>query len=154
MKKHFKPLTLLMSFLLILTLLSGCGNGGEAALVLTNGVIYTVDGDNWQNEPAEAVTVDANGIILFVGSAAEAYMHQWGYTSVMCLVPHFIDASIYKAFYDSGELALRINLAGGRSGSGWDPCYLTSIYDAADAFDMPHRMQCGYRVTGNNALLL
>jgi len=52
MKKHFKPLTLLMSFLLILTLLSGCGNGGEAALVLTNGVIYTVSGDNWQNEPA------------------------------------------------------------------------------------------------------
>ena len=290
MKKHFKPLTLLMSFLLIFTLLSGCGNGGEAALVLTNGVVYTVDGDNWQNEPAEAVAVDANGIILFVGSAAEAYigddakvidldgkvvfpgfidshchapgfmltklfeiylyesftleqtlaviaafieenpdfdvywgtgysvaiggdprgpraewldeisadkpiilisndehnywmnsiafemngitsdtpvpaggsipvdpktgklwgtltgasslitmerkyteaqqlealarfqelMHQWGYTSVMCLVPHFIDASIYKAFYDSGELALRINLAGGRSGSGWD----------------------------------
>ena len=39
-------------------------------------------------------------------------MHEWGYTSAMCVAPHFVDTSMYKAFDDSGALALRINLAG------------------------------------------
>ncbi|MCL2663707.1 MAG: amidohydrolase family protein, partial [Oscillospiraceae bacterium] len=47
-------------------------------------------------------------------------MHGWGFTGAMCLVPHFVDNDAYLAFYESGQLALRLNLAGGQYEPGWD----------------------------------
>jgi len=57
---------------IILTVLSGCvtgkGPGPIAATVYTNGIIYTVDGDDWDLNPQESIAICADGKILFVGT--------------------------------------------------------------------------------------
>ena len=40
----------------------------KAKTVLTNGVIYTVEGEDWPKAPAEAVAISSEGIIQFVGT--------------------------------------------------------------------------------------
>lgn len=66
--KKLVPLTL-MVLLLAMTFFS-CGNSGEASqkVAVTNGVIYTLEGDNWDSEPAEAMVINGEGQIEFVGS--------------------------------------------------------------------------------------
>ena len=56
---------------LTLSLLTGCIAEEKAELILTNGLIYTVDGENWHNEPRQAVAIDRDGKILFTGSSSE-----------------------------------------------------------------------------------
>jgi predicted amidohydrolase YtcJ len=115
--KRTKLTALFISIALDLTLMVGCGTtepeavpeppapapppadepeADTAATVLTNGVIYTVDGANWDSSAAEAVAIDADGVIMFVGSAAEAEAYIGGGTEVIDLkgnivFPGFID---------------------------------------------------------------
>ncbi|GAB1476507.1 amidohydrolase [Bacillota bacterium] len=86
--------------------LSGCG-GNEAApeqpaaaTVLTNGIIYTVDGDDWENSAQEAIAIDGEGAILFVGTAADAEAYIGDETKVVDLegktvLPGFIDGHVH-----------------------------------------------------------
>lgn len=37
-------------------------------------------------------------------------MHAWGYTSIMSIAPLFVDADVFKALDNSGDLKLRVNL--------------------------------------------
>ena len=67
-----------------------------AAAVYMNGVIYTVEGANWQDEAAEAIAVDDEGTIVFVGSSADAQGFIGDNTEVVDLegkvvFPGFID---------------------------------------------------------------
>ncbi len=69
----------------------------KAATVLTNGVVYTVDGENWENNAAEAVAIGSDGTLLFVGSAKEAKAYIGKDTKVTDLqgqvvMPGFVDA--------------------------------------------------------------
>lgn len=78
-KKHKKIrifLTLTLSITLVLTALTGCsnkaaGSSDMAATVLQNGVIYTVEGEDWDKNPKEAVAIGQDGKILAVGTAAD-----------------------------------------------------------------------------------
>ena len=68
MKK--KLFTIFLCLTLVITTFAGCGGSSEdaAATVLTNGVIYTVDGDGWETAPAASMAIGTDGKILAVGS--------------------------------------------------------------------------------------
>ena len=102
MSRKILSFVILLALTAVILLIPGCNraDGTDAALVLTNGIIYTVDGDNWHNEPAEAVAVCADGLILFVGTAANAERFIGRDTQVIDLegqvmFPGFIDTHIH-----------------------------------------------------------
>jgi predicted amidohydrolase YtcJ len=58
------------------TVMSACGNvssssGDTAATILTGGIVYTVEGDDWDLTPSQAVAIDKDGKILAVGTDAD-----------------------------------------------------------------------------------
>ena len=72
----------------------------EATTVFMNGVIYTVEGNDWDKAPQEAIAVGADGKILFVGGneGAKAYIGEG--TEVVDLdgktvLPGFIDTHVH-----------------------------------------------------------
>ena len=80
---------------------TACGGGddadGKAATVLKNGVVYTVEGEDWDKNPQETVAMGADGSILFVGSDADAKAYIGDKTEVIDLkgnvvFPGFIDS--------------------------------------------------------------
>ncbi|MDO4553346.1 MAG: amidohydrolase family protein [Bacillota bacterium] len=106
MKK--KGMVLFLAFVLVLAAFTGCGGGGDegegtetegtaAATVLTNGVIYTVEGDDWDQNAAQAMAVGEDGTILFVGSDEDAQAYIGDATEVVDLagntvLPGLIDS--------------------------------------------------------------
>lgn len=73
-----KLLGIVLSLLLMSSLIAGCGTTDQdtgdvkAAAVYTNGIIYTVEGKDWDKNAAEAMAVSEDGKILFVGSNEES----------------------------------------------------------------------------------
>jgi len=67
-----------ISILIILTLVFTCSStlsladsdAGKAATVFRNGIIYTVDGDDWDRNPVQSIAVGDDGKIMYVGSNA------------------------------------------------------------------------------------
>lgn len=100
-------ITLLATVMIFTSMgLSGCGGNeappeqSAAATVLTNGIIYTVDGEDWENGAQEAIAIDGEGTILFVGSAADAEAYIGDETNVVDLegktvLPGFIDSHLH-----------------------------------------------------------
>ena len=95
-----------VSFLLILTLIvmtfAACGDSSEESkkTALTNGVIYTVEGDNWDAEPVEAMVVAEDGTIEFLGTDKEAKKHIDDATEVVDLkgktvLPGLVDSHVH-----------------------------------------------------------
>jgi len=71
-----------------------------AATVLMNGVVYTVEGDNWDKEPQQAVAVSKDGVILFVGSDVAVKKYIGRNTEVIdldgdILMPSFGDGHVH-----------------------------------------------------------
>lgn len=67
-----------------------------AATVYKNGVIYTVDGSDWDKYPQESIAISSNGRILFVGSNQDAKAYIGNNTKVIDLdgnvvFPGFLD---------------------------------------------------------------
>ncbi len=76
------------------------GESTGAATVYTNGAIYTVEGENWSETPVEALAVDAEGIISFLGTTKDAEAFIGEGTEVIDLegkmmLPGFIDGHIH-----------------------------------------------------------
>ena len=74
--------------------------GGKAATVFKNGVIYTVDGPDWDQNPQECLAVSAEGKIMYVGSYAGAVKYLGSNTQVIDLggkavFPGFTDTHIH-----------------------------------------------------------
>lgn len=95
-----KLLTAILCFVLVLPTFTGCGSEKSAATVLVNGVIYTVEGDGWETAPAEAMAIDSNGKITFVGSTKDAQSYIGKNTEVVELdgktvLPGFIDSHVH-----------------------------------------------------------
>jgi len=71
-----------------------------AATVLVNGVVYTVDGPNWDRAPQQSVAIGADGKIMFVGSNADAQGYIGANTQVIDLggnavFPGFVDTHVH-----------------------------------------------------------
>ncbi|MCL1982571.1 MAG: amidohydrolase family protein [Clostridiales bacterium] len=89
-------------------------DGEEAASVYKNGVVYTVEGENWDKNPQESVAVSADGKILFVGSDEEAQAYVGAGTAVIDLdgktvFPGFLDSHVHPpgtAFTELFEIDL------------------------------------------------
>jgi predicted amidohydrolase YtcJ len=82
--------------------LSACGEKDEAGMkmALTNGVIYTVDGEDWDSNPAEALVISPEGVVEYVGDAKEADELIDDNTEVIDLegktvLPGFIDSHVH-----------------------------------------------------------
>ena len=106
-------LTIAAFTIVLAVVLSGCGNE-NAATVLTNGVIYSVEGENWDSKPDEALAVDKDGVIMFVGTTKEAEKFIGENTEVVDLegktiLPGFIDTHVHapgKALTELYEIDL------------------------------------------------
>ena len=116
MKK--KTVAFFLCLTLVVAAFSGCAGGGEeaAATVLTNGVIYTVEGDGWETAPAESMAVGADGKILAVGTAADTESFIGDETEVVDLggktvLPGLIDSHVHAPGTALTEL-YEINLFG------------------------------------------
>lgn len=63
-------LSLMFSLMIIAVIvMTACGDKKETkmGIALTNGVIYTVDGEDWDAKPVEAMVISPEGIIEYVG---------------------------------------------------------------------------------------
>lgn len=116
-----------LTLILVVMTFAGCGGNTEKSqkIAVTGGVIYTVDGENWDTEPAQAMVVDEDGIIEFVGSDKDAEEYIDDDTKVVDLegklvLPGFIDGHVHPP----GTL-------------------LTELYniDLYDAFDKDYTLQ-------------
>lgn len=100
MKRKIVACTLML-MLVIMTFASCGGSGGDTQkLAVTNGVIYTVEGDSWDTEPAEAMVIGEDGTIEFVGSNGDADEFIDDNTEVIDLegkavFPGFIDSHVH-----------------------------------------------------------
>lgn len=80
-KKRLKKLrcaVMLIFAIAFVFLLSACGDNNEekeaakSGIALTNGIIYTVDGEDWDSNPVEAMVISDEGTIEYVGDAKGA----------------------------------------------------------------------------------
>lgn len=91
----------LLTFLLCVSLITGCGSkDASAATVLNNGVIYTVEGDQWTDKPAQSIAIAENGSILATGSDGDLKSYIGKNTQVIDLngktvLPGLIDAHVH-----------------------------------------------------------
>ena len=74
--------------------------GVSAATVFKGGIVYTVEGEDWDKAPAQSVAVDKDGIILFVGSDKDAEKYIGASTAVIdlngdVLMPSFGDGHVH-----------------------------------------------------------
>ena len=108
MKKTSSKLKKTISVLIIFALIFTCGstmsladtNKSYAETVFVNGVIYTVDGADWDTTPVQSMAVDEDGIIMYVGSNSGAMAFVGGDTDVIDLggkavLPGFVDAHVH-----------------------------------------------------------
>lgn len=72
-----KVLTIALCFVLALTTFTGCGGGDSESeeisgpMILENGKIYTVAGDDWENSAVEAIGIGEDGKIAALGTSDE-----------------------------------------------------------------------------------
>jgi predicted amidohydrolase YtcJ len=95
--------------LIALTLFFGVTEAQEADVVVTNGVIWTVDS---ANPRAEAIAI-RNGRIIYVGSDAGIYAHIGAGTEVLDLAGAFVTPGFYDNhvhFEGTGQLLYGLNL--------------------------------------------
>ena len=89
-----------------LLLVISCGNAlvsaddAVAATVYKNGVVYTVEGPDWDQTPLESIGIGADGRILFVGSDEDSEAYTGDGTKVIDLegkvvLPGFLDTHIH-----------------------------------------------------------
>ena len=110
---------IVMSLVLVCSLFTGCSKSvasstEKAATVYRNGVIYTVDGDDWEKNAAESMAVSSDGKILFVGSNEDAEDWIGSNTEVVELegktvLPGLIDSHVHppgKALTELYEIDL------------------------------------------------
>jgi predicted amidohydrolase YtcJ len=163
---------------------TGTGAGEAADLLLVGGRVYTlawadpdtdgapapdapVTGGNWQPD-AEAVAIK-DGLILFVGSGAEAEAYRGDQTRVIdvagaTVLPGFVDTHVHVA--GLGQRLEQVDLAGGVPpgewivGWGWDEGAWADRYPTADLLsrrvpDHPVLMRGlhGFAVWGNRMAL-
>lgn len=62
--------------------------------LFTNGKIYTVSGENWDLKPVEAMEVDKDGIITYVGEGAD-------FSAEECEIIDLKGATVFPGFVDS-----------------------------------------------------
>ena len=72
----------------------------EGTTVYTNGVIYTVEGDDWDKKPQESIVVSADGKILYVGDndSAKSYIDSGAEVVDLegkTVLPGFIDSHVH-----------------------------------------------------------
>ena len=72
----------------------------SAAKVFKNGIVYTIEGENWDKTPAQSLAIDKDGMILFVGSNNEVEKYIGMNTEVVDLagdiiMPAFGDGHIH-----------------------------------------------------------
>lgn len=98
-RKLTRTLVFILSFVMIVTL-TGCGGGKEDAsnIIIKNGAVYTVDGEN---PTAEAIVIK-DGIIEFIGSEKEAMEYEDGDSKVIdakggTVLPGNVDSHMHPA---------------------------------------------------------
>jgi len=80
---------------------AGCGaDTTPAATVYLGGIIYTVDGEDWEQKPAESLAIGFDGRIVFVGSDKDAKAYIGSETEVIDLegkvvLPGFLDTHVH-----------------------------------------------------------
>ena len=81
---------------------AGCAVSGihPAATVYLNGIIYTVNGEDWHKKPAESLAIGLDGRIIFVGSDKDAKAYIGSDTVVIDLegkvvLPGFLDTHVH-----------------------------------------------------------
>ncbi|MHB1328815.1 MAG: amidohydrolase family protein, partial [Gemmatimonadales bacterium] len=126
-----------MRRLLLLALLAGCGTAESADLVLTNGVVYTLDSTTPR---AEAVAIKGDRI-LAVGSADEIQAYQGSATRVVDLggaavFPGWADAHYHLSGVGDRELTLNLE------GTDTKDAFLAKVKERVD------RTPAGQWVTG------
>lgn len=109
-----KFIVVFLCFALVLATFVGCRDDQSAATVLEKGVIYTVEGEGWETTPAEALAIDKNGKITFVGSTKDVQNFIGNDTKVVDLegktvMPGFIDSHVHAPGTALTEL-FQINL--------------------------------------------
>lgn len=95
-----KLLAAILCLVLVLPTFAGCESEKSAATVLVNGVIYTVEGQGWDTAPVQAMAMDSQGKITFVGSTEDAQEFIGNDTEVVELdgktvLPGFIDSHVH-----------------------------------------------------------
>ncbi|WP_051280697.1 amidohydrolase [Anaerovorax odorimutans] len=100
--KTKKVLSILLCLVLTVTVFTGCSNkpANMAATVLENGNIYTVDGDDWSENPMKAIAIGNNGKILAVGADKDVESYIGDDTKVVDLkgktvLPGIVDAHVH-----------------------------------------------------------
>lgn len=89
-----------LTLMMIIMTFVACGTGEAQKIAVTNGVIYTVEGDSWDTAPAEAMVIAEDGTIEFVGSDSDAEEFIDGNTEVYDLegktvLPGFVDSHVH-----------------------------------------------------------
>ena len=96
-----KILAIIIALTLMVPALTGIAFADNyAATVLINGVVYTVDGPNWDRAPQQSVAIGADGKIMFVGSNEDAQGYIGTNTRVIDLegnavFPGFVDTHVH-----------------------------------------------------------
>lgn len=104
MKKRL--FAIMLCLMLVSSIFTGCSKPAAtdaeeaAASVFQNGVVYTIDGEDWDQNAAQAMAVSADGTILFVGSNEEAEAWIGSETEVVDLegktvLPGLIDSHVH-----------------------------------------------------------
>lgn len=106
-----KLLAILLCLVLCLSVMTGCSSKDEtsAKTVLKNGVIYTVEGEKWNETPAQAVAIAEDGTIIAVGSDSDMEQYTSDNTNVVDLegkavLPGFIDTHVHAPGTAMSEL--------------------------------------------------
>ena len=100
MKSKWSPVSFIL--LLLSVFGAGCTSIGitPAATVYLGGIIYTVNGENWELKPAESLAIGFDGRIVFVGSDKDAKAYIGSDTEVINLdgkvvLPGFLDTHVH-----------------------------------------------------------
>lgn len=85
---------------LIIATFAACSSNETEKIAVTNGVIYTLEGDDWDTTPASAMIINADGIIEAVGTDEEVEELIDDNTRVIDLegktvLPGFIDSHVH-----------------------------------------------------------
>ena len=116
--KRKTKFSLLIALSLLCIILSCANNSTVAKTVYVNGIIYTVEGENWDKEPQQCIAISSQGRIMFVGNNEEAEPFIGPHTEVLDLqgkvvLPGFLDTHTHPpGFTLSAMFSLLLPLSG------------------------------------------